>query len=147
MSLGVWGAGAGRFGRQESLSSRRRRRLQRSRRAHAGVVSPAPWLVTRTSDRVAGASFYGIDGWSIHKGELGGTWVRVGPASGPASARPRADAVRHPSHAAAHQPAHPPCASAAPGACGFGYQYKNLGTGWDVAAIADASPEFQGSCG
>ena len=33
------------------------------------------------------------------------------------------------------------------GACGLGYQYKNVGTGWDVAAVADASPEFQGSCG
>ncbi|KAL4422029.1 hypothetical protein ABPG77_005459 [Micractinium sp. CCAP 211/92] len=46
------------------------------------------------------ATYYGLDGWSIHKG-----------------------------------------------ACGLGYQYKNLGTGWDVAAIADASPEFAGSCG
>ncbi len=33
------------------------------------------------------------------------------------------------------------------GACGLGYQYKSIGTGWDVAAIADASPEFAGSCG
>lgn len=48
----------------------------------------------------AGATYYGLDGWSIHKG-----------------------------------------------ACGLGYQYKNQGTGWDVAAIADASPEFAGSCG
>ncbi|KAL4440274.1 hypothetical protein ABPG75_003275 [Micractinium tetrahymenae] len=46
------------------------------------------------------ATYYGLDGWSIHKG-----------------------------------------------ACGLGYQYKSLGTGWDVAAIADASPEFAGSCG
>ncbi|KAL4856466.1 Expansin-A32 [Chlorella vulgaris] len=46
------------------------------------------------------ATYYGTDGWSIHKGS-----------------------------------------------CGFGYQYKDIGTGWDVAAIADASPEFAGSCG
>ena len=31
--------------------------------------------------------------------------------------------------------------------CGFGYQYPNIGTGYDVVAIADASPEFAGSCG
>lgn len=33
------------------------------------------------------------------------------------------------------------------GNCGFGYQYPNVGTGYDVAAVADASPEFAGSCG
>ncbi|GAB4813330.1 hypothetical protein N2152v2_000376 [Parachlorella kessleri] len=41
-------------------------------------------------------------------------------------------------------------ASAMPNAlcnCGFGYQWPDIGTGWDVAAIADAAPEFSGSCG
>ncbi|GAB4814158.1 hypothetical protein N2152v2_001204 [Parachlorella kessleri] len=33
------------------------------------------------------------------------------------------------------------------GSCGFGYCWPDIGTGWDVAAIADASPEFAGSCG
>ncbi|GAB4814157.1 hypothetical protein N2152v2_001203 [Parachlorella kessleri] len=50
--------------------------------------------------RAGRASYYGTDGWSIHKGS-----------------------------------------------CGFGYCWPDIGTGWDVAAIADASPEFAGSCG
>ncbi|KAL6766931.1 hypothetical protein ACKKBG_A37945 [Auxenochlorella protothecoides x Auxenochlorella symbiontica] len=33
------------------------------------------------------------------------------------------------------------------GSCGFGYQWPDVGTGFDVAAIADAAPEFGGSCG
>jgi hypothetical protein len=46
------------------------------------------------------ATYYGLDGWSIHKGS-----------------------------------------------CGFGYQWPDIYPGFDVAAIADASPEFAGSCG
>jgi hypothetical protein len=46
------------------------------------------------------ASFYGLDGWSIHKGS-----------------------------------------------CGLGYQWPDLYPGFDTVAIADASPEFGGSCG
>lgn len=64
--------------------------------ANLCCAAPAPPLPPSH----AGATYYGLDGWSIHKG-----------------------------------------------ACGLGYQYKNQGTGWDVAAIADASPEFAGSCG
>ncbi|PRW39389.1 formate nitrite transporter [Chlorella sorokiniana] len=73
-----------------------------------GTVGAKAWAtwergvaaVERKLGGCGGATYYGLDGWSIHKG-----------------------------------------------ACGLGYQYKNQGTGWDVAAIADASPEFAGSCG
>eukprot|EP01023_Acetabularia_acetabulum_P019138 TRINITY_DN196_c1_g1_i1.p2 TRINITY_DN196_c1_g1~~TRINITY_DN196_c1_g1_i1.p2 ORF type:complete len:198 (-),score=35.25 TRINITY_DN196_c1_g1_i1:307-900(-) len=33
------------------------------------------------------------------------------------------------------------------GSCGFGYQCKNQGTGWDVAALSDKHPDYAGSCG
>ncbi|WIA28939.1 hypothetical protein OEZ86_011463 [Tetradesmus obliquus] len=46
------------------------------------------------------ATFYGKDGWSIHKGS-----------------------------------------------CMFGYLDETAGTGWDTAAISDASGDYQGSCG
>ncbi len=33
------------------------------------------------------------------------------------------------------------------GACHYGYLDPGKQTGWDVAAISDAAPEFKGSCG
>ncbi|PSC67673.1 U6 snRNA phosphodiesterase [Micractinium conductrix] len=66
----------------------------------ADVVSPVPLSCAEQKAFGKCATFYGVDGWSIHKGS-----------------------------------------------CGFGYQYKNVGTGWDAAAVSDASPEFAGSCG
>lgn len=33
------------------------------------------------------------------------------------------------------------------GSCKYGYLDPNKGTGWDVAALADANPDYPGSCG
>lgn len=33
------------------------------------------------------------------------------------------------------------------GSCGLGYIFPDRATGWDVAAVSDASPEFENSCG
>lgn len=33
------------------------------------------------------------------------------------------------------------------GSCGLGYQWPDVGTGWDVASIPDARSDFYGSCG
>lgn len=33
------------------------------------------------------------------------------------------------------------------GSCGNGYIYPDIGTGWDVTALADAHPDHSGSCG
>eukprot|EP01025_Chloroclados_australasicus_P009021 TRINITY_DN1340_c0_g2_i1.p2 TRINITY_DN1340_c0_g2~~TRINITY_DN1340_c0_g2_i1.p2 ORF type:complete len:438 (-),score=44.92 TRINITY_DN1340_c0_g2_i1:1668-2813(-) len=33
------------------------------------------------------------------------------------------------------------------GSCGFGYQCKHEGNGWNVAAIPSTDPDFQGACG
>jgi hypothetical protein len=33
------------------------------------------------------------------------------------------------------------------GSCGYGQLAEDVGTGWDVAALADAAYDFRGSCG
>jgi hypothetical protein len=33
------------------------------------------------------------------------------------------------------------------GSCGYGWLDKGVSTGWDVAAISDRAPDYQGSCG
>lgn len=33
------------------------------------------------------------------------------------------------------------------GSCQYGWLDKNVGTGWDIAAISDVAPDFQNSCG
>jgi hypothetical protein len=40
---------------------------------------------------------------------------------------------------------HPPARST--GSCGYGYIDKNVGTGWDVAALSDSVFDFGGHCG
>ncbi len=41
----------------------------------------------------------------------------------------------------------PSTALARPGSCEYYYLDPNVGTGWDVAAPADANFDFGGSCG
>lgn len=107
----------------------------------------------------AGATFYGLDGWSIHKGACGlgyqvcmlqgaaGGWLgrREGGKKPPPPVLLPGICLAHrrcPQPPTFHM--HTSSSSSRPLSS---LQYKNLGTGWDVAAIADASPEFQGSCG
>ncbi|WIA09193.1 hypothetical protein OEZ85_008604 [Tetradesmus obliquus] len=33
------------------------------------------------------------------------------------------------------------------GSCGYGYQWPDQNTGWDIAALSDQHPEYRGSCG
>lgn len=33
------------------------------------------------------------------------------------------------------------------GSCGYGYLAGDVGTGWDIAALSDSSPDYRGSCG